>query len=821
MQVQLRDLAPGQGYAIQFRSNDGAGNVSEWSQVQRFTTTSDTMPPGDVTNLTWYNSGTSFIGQWDVVTTNFDGTPLKDFRYYHCVVSNGSTSQDFYVMAPYFEFTQAQNVAAFGSAQTHLTITVTAVDLNYNESKNPTSAVVDTLNPPVPSTPVVGNYLGLLLVSWDGKASNGAAMPQNFNYCEVHIGTTSSFTPSDATLSGRIVPLGSASKTTIAGLNYGQTYYVRLIGVNLLGKKSGASAVASGTPTRISGLDINPDGKINSSQINFTARDIGGANAYYQTSQPVQGVGGVVLGVGDIWYDIDDHYTTYRWDGTTWQPAPEIGVINGTKILAGTVTADAVGTNLLITSQANIANAIIDDAKIASLSASKITSGEIAVDQYLSAGPTNDAHAEMNSTGFYVKGPGPTAADGTVPIVDKIRMGTGVSDYFAIPDPNNPASTLASISDNGIGSFQSLYVQNDLSIGGTLISDAIAQGPRGIIGGFNGSVASGDLGPIQSLFGVVQVPATVTAGRLYRITYGVTWYADTAGDEARIVLLRDESNNTPSLSGGTTVRHENSFATDWTAGRYITSTFSTLFLPNGTGTYSMQWAVAIERGGGSGSVYIAGGQDQHLIIEDVGPLAGDYQDGWATSLGGTFYQPPAAPPPPPPPPPVPRTTYTWSSHWSWVRSYHGAGGSLTNNGYMTNTNGLAYQGKDPSGYNGNQMSLIGFPDVTGMLAGATINSVQLYLYYAHWYFASGGTAVIGYHNHLGDPGTGGFPGGTGNQIQRGGVPKPGSFTIDVSGWGGGFQNGSIRGIMLGPGPSTSETYYGYASDAALTITYTK
>lgn len=401
MRVLLRDLAPGQKYAIQFRSNDGEGNVSDWSQVQTFTTTNDTMPPADVVNLTWYDSGSSFIGQWDKVTTNADGTPLNDFRDYHCNVSNGSTSVDLYVTGERCEFSQEQNMAAFGSLQTSLTLTVTARDLTYNESAHPAVVHVDPLNPPTPSAPTVDNYIGLLRALSDGLDNSGAAMPSNVIYFEVHVSATDGFTPDDSTYVGRMYPGGTSLEYLIPGLTYGTLYYVRLVAVNILGKKSGASAEGSGTPARITGLDIQ-DGQIAAEQINWTATNIPGGNAYYSTSQPTVPIG-ASFNVGDVWYDTDNAYTSYSWNGTTWALDPNVGFIPAQKLIAGTITGDRIAANFFDAALANIGTAFIDSAMIQSITAAQITAGTMTADVVISGRYTTaltGARREMNQNGF-------------------------------------------------------------------------------------------------------------------------------------------------------------------------------------------------------------------------------------------------------------------------------------------------------------------------------------------------------------------------------------------------------------------------------------
>lgn len=140
----------------------------------------------------------------------------------------------------------------------------------------------------------------------------------------------------------------------------------------------------------------------------------------------------------------------------------------------------------------------------------------------------------------------------------------------------------------------------------------------------------------------------------------------------------------------------------------------------------------------------------------------------------------------------------------------------------------AYQGQYSS-TNGNQFSwlLFDYSTIASDLSGATINKVEVYLNNNHWYNNSGGTAVIGYHNSatLPDPAT--YPSGSDNITQS-------AFTYGQAKWvtvdnaiGTAFKNGTAKGIMLGKGPSTSKTYYGYfagngqSGEPQLRITYTK
>lgn len=75
------------------------------------------------------------------------------------------------------------------------------------------------------------------------------------------------------------------------------------------------------------------------------------------------------------------------------------------KIAAGAITADAVGANLIITNTANIADAIITSAKIASLAADKITAGIINVLVRLNAAVLVGAKVASSSVVFNASDP--------------------------------------------------------------------------------------------------------------------------------------------------------------------------------------------------------------------------------------------------------------------------------------------------------------------------------------------------------------------------------------------------------------------------------
>lgn len=119
-----------------------------------------------------------------------------------------------------------------------------------------------------PDTPTVAGTLNGILVSWDGKVG-GAAPPSDFLWTEVHMSTSSGFTPSTATLQGTLV---SAAVFPISGLTVGTTYYVKLLERNTSGVASTASSQASAVPSSLTASLIGPLGVLNANPY-FTGGD--------------------------------------------------------------------------------------------------------------------------------------------------------------------------------------------------------------------------------------------------------------------------------------------------------------------------------------------------------------------------------------------------------------------------------------------------------------------------------------------------------------------------------------------------------------------
>lgn len=103
--------------------------------------------------------------------------------------------------------------------------------------------------PAVPDTPAVAGVIQGVTITWDGLLAAAAPL-LDFQYAEVHLGTSSGFTPDPATLMGT---LASAGTVTVGGLAAGTTYWAKLVAVNTSGNPSAPSAAASATATGVPG----------------------------------------------------------------------------------------------------------------------------------------------------------------------------------------------------------------------------------------------------------------------------------------------------------------------------------------------------------------------------------------------------------------------------------------------------------------------------------------------------------------------------------------------------------------------------------------
>ena len=147
-------------------------------------------------------------------------------------------------------------------------------------------------------------------------------------------------------------------------------------------------------------------------------------------------------------------------------------------------------------------------------------------------------------------------------------------------------------------------------------------------------------------------------------------------------------------------------------------------------------------------------------------------------------------------------TKTWSGYATATQCYNGSGNQKSGDlyyGYYSSTQG-----------NQRSMFVFDMPDLRGTVA---VTGVRIKFYNQHHFWNSGGSIPTGLHVNAGIPGT--WTGAYENLQTLGNAPKPGW----VDAWmGDNFKNYVkaylIKGFILGPGPSNSTDYYGYATNNA-------
>lgn len=207
---------------------------------------------------------------WTDVTTNADGTVASDVSHYEVHRRKvGETAwtliaevdQSFWSGSPYFggegwEFR------------------VRAVDQVFNRGAfSPVVQVTtatDTAGPVKPSVPVIDARLGIVQVTWDGKASTGGTMDADFAAVEVHVGTVSGFAPARGDSTTLVGTLDRAGFVLVSDLPYNATRYVRLLPVDRTGNVGTVSDQATATVTPLVSGDV-PQGTIKALQLDSNA----------------------------------------------------------------------------------------------------------------------------------------------------------------------------------------------------------------------------------------------------------------------------------------------------------------------------------------------------------------------------------------------------------------------------------------------------------------------------------------------------------------------------------------------------------------------
>jgi hypothetical protein len=267
---------------------------------------------------------------------------------------------------------------------------VKAVDsskLNFSEYSSSltieTGSPAAVLNPP--SAPSMEARLGTLTITWDGYDSEGTQPPPQLAYVEVHVGTSSSFTPSSSTLKGRMEKLGG-NYLIIGDLTYGTTYYSKLVFISTTGASTTPSSASSG---------VQVVSLVNTDLIANTL-----------TTWPFAGK---VVSAGSL-ADGSINASTLFGPNVVTQDAISANAIGANQIAAGSIIAGKIGANAITANEISAntitagmikANEITaDQIKAGALDAFLITGAQIQTAKPYGQVGGQNARITLNSTGL-------------------------------------------------------------------------------------------------------------------------------------------------------------------------------------------------------------------------------------------------------------------------------------------------------------------------------------------------------------------------------------------------------------------------------------
>jgi hypothetical protein len=506
------------------------------------------------------------------------------------------------------------------------------------------------------------------------------------------------------------------------------------------------------------------------------------------------------------------------------------------------IAVDTSGNKSAASDEVTATAELIDDAHISDLTVTKVSAGTISSDWLIGANIQTGVSGQrvvINQSGIHAYNAAGDelvtidAATGlfTLKTADSgTRMeitGDGLKTYdqdgdlssYLASDPSaasgdylsfrgSDGGTVASISALGVGTFEEVWAGTGLYVEGSEIRDLIDERPRGLLSWVEidgDSIAT--TGTSDTIMGRVNVNDFDTS-RAHRFTGLMHFDCNGVSPTYMGVRVRYAWDTDPTTSSSILFEHQ------W-GGRDPTQTdeFSpinflfdnTMLTGSGTNLH-----MSLSTFSSVAGIRVQDETWNYLAVEDAGPtITRENYAVPATGGGGGGGSPPA--------------TYTKSYSATWTGSYQ-------SDGDRRNSNGDMYQGYYSS-TNGNQKSVIGFNNsqIQSDLSGATINSIKLTMKNKHFYYNSGGSVVVGYHNSTASSAPASYPGGTESVNTFTGWAKGATKTVTLSNSiGNALRDDTAEGIIIGPGDSTNKIYYGYFQGGAssssrpkLTITYTK
>lgn len=691
--------------------------------------------------------------------------------------------------------------------------------------------------PPIPSAPQVEPVLNGLRITWDGAFSDAAMPPLDLSRVQVHL-LTSADTAPDVMWPAATIEAASGASVTIATNYYGDIW-VRLVAVNTSGLPSTPSSAVHTAARRAASADLGngvvQQGHIAVGAITTPHLAVGsvtpdqiavgqGTNLVPDPGFEGAVIAGAVAAAGAPWSLARGNRTGVGVrvdclaDTATYftLPLATVPVLAGTQLyLAVDVLVsddlDAQAVKILARWE-NAAATVLGYGVVERTDAfpgmwQRIT-GQVAAPQgttqavlalEASAATSGWAvfdNAEAHSIfGRVVGGARAELGPDGLRLYDEtgepaVSLVTGSPQYLTL---RSGGQAVATIDTNGNAGFADLAVAGELTVGGDPVTALLGAQARGLVAIDYQTTSVRTTG---SEYGFVELAFEADTTRMYRIVFDAIANPSAAGGELQL-RLRDGGANAPTITSpqlqlathhlaiGNSQRVRLELVT---SGRALGAGLHRLLI-----TFRNQYGPD----GQYVDLYGASNSPGVLYVEDLGafvPETGGYNTGGGTS------QPPTR-------------TYTKTYAASWSGSYANRSGY---NAYYGNSCMQGYY----SSNNGIQSSLIGFPtQLTTDLSGAVIQKAEVYLYFEHWYYAAGGTAVIRAHSHASRPA----------RFSCDSEAKSVSWSRNQGKWvdiTAVFDSTRWRGIALDPN-STSRTSYGRARGVGQTyapklrVTFTK
>lgn len=678
--------------------------------------------------------------------------------------------------------------------------------------------------PPTPTGVTIQTALGGVIVhvpgTWEAPA---VVAPLDWARFEVEVSADTGF-------SGTVYRTGITSAgggdVNVPWAPVGTPLYARVRSKTVPGRVSPWSAVAGPVSSGAVGLG----------DLGFNMADYsGGTTVHYGPTEPAaEDIGGE----GDLWLKElsagpPPEYETRRWTGAVWQPLVDQGVTEAlAAAVAAQTAADSKAKIFTQTSQpawtgvdgsaiwfdtddgnrqrvwngttfvdrrlgtgAFQPNSIVakDVMATGTITAALFEAVMILVTVILTADPSGP-HVRIDSNGLVSYAVNP---DGQV--VATSRFGGPGADRMLITNPDT-GEAVANLSEDGALSVQSAVVSGDLIVKGNTLDYLLGQrAGRCVAWGVSTASTPG----VTTSRGYFDVEFLAVPGRRYRLhTSTLNLTTSTTATYAFAQLrARKSADGAPTVSTGIPVVTANGSVNIVGGVAPITlnraMNFEDFFpagaAPTAPTLVRVLLCYGVNSGGGSVAIFSNTSYPIQLDIDEVGPsrqptLNNNDGGGGGTTVAVTTQQLDFA--------------STWAANWQSTSTAPRTGSSELIQGYTP-----YYPGP------GAGVGQFGFGDLTGVLAGATINWMAVYVYATHWHYDSGGTALLGAHPYLNPPGSRPADWQL-NLAQVGYSGKSGGQWIYIpSTWFAGFVSGANRGFTLGDLASTASQYYGrFAAD---------